>query len=85
MNKFAEWIKNNDKKQRGVADKIGVSTSTLHEILRKGLIPSLKVAYQIERYTRGAVTVYDWMDHLDDTEIIDPKTKSKTKMNKAIK
>lgn len=62
VNKFAEWVKNNDKKQRGIAEKIGVSTSTLHDILRQGQIPSLKVAYEIEQYTRGDVTVYDWID-----------------------
>ena len=84
MNKFAEWIKNNDKKQRGVAAKIGISTSTLHEILRNGRIPNLNTAYQIEQYTRGAVTVYDWMDHRDE-DITVPKTKIKTKATKAMR
>ena len=62
MNKFADWMKNNDKKQRGVAEKLGISTSTLHDILRKGQVPSLKLAYQIEKYTKGSITVYDWID-----------------------
>lgn len=62
MNKFAIWIQNNDKKQRGVAQKLGISTSSLHDILRKGQMPSLKLAYEIEKYTMGAVTVYDWID-----------------------
>lgn len=62
MNKFALWIESNDKKQRGVAEKLNISTSTLHDILRKGLIPNLKLAYQIEKYTKGAITVYDWID-----------------------
>lgn len=62
VNKFAEWMKNNDKKQRGVAEKLGISTSTLHDILRKEQMPSLKVAYEIEQYTKGAVTIYDWLD-----------------------
>ena len=62
MNKFAEWLKNNDKKQRGVADKLGISASTLHDILRKGQMPSLKLAYEIEKYTKGAITMYDWVD-----------------------
>lgn len=62
MNKFAEWMKNNDKKQRGVAEKLGISTSTLHDILRKGQMPSLMLAYEIEQYTKGAITVYDWVD-----------------------
>ena len=62
MNRFAEWMQSNDKKQRGVAEKLGISTSTLHDILRKGQMPSLKLAYEIEKYTKGAVTVYDWVD-----------------------
>lgn len=62
VNKFATWVKNNDKKQRGVAEKLGISTSTLHDILRKDLMPSLRLAYQIEIYTKGAITLYDWVD-----------------------
>jgi transcriptional regulator with XRE-family HTH domain len=65
VNKFAEWVKNNDKKQRGVAEKIGISMSTLHEILRKGQMPNLKTAYEIEIYTKGAITMYDWIDHVE--------------------
>lgn len=62
MNKFAEWMQSNDKKQRGVAEKLGISTSTLHDILRKGQMPSLKLAYEIEQYTKGSITLYDWVD-----------------------
>jgi transcriptional regulator with XRE-family HTH domain len=62
MNKFLAWIKSNDKKQRGVAEKLDISTATLHDILRKGHMPSLRLAYDIEQYTKGAVTVYDWID-----------------------
>lgn len=63
VNKFAEWLKENDKRQRGVAEKLGISTSSLHDIIRKGQLPSLKVAYEIEKYTKGAITMYDWFDH----------------------
>jgi DNA-binding XRE family transcriptional regulator len=73
MNKFAEWIESNDKKQRGVAEKLHISTSTLHDIIRKDHTPSLLLAYEIELYTKGAVTLYDWID--------EAKLKSK-KMNK---
>lgn len=55
-------MKKNDKKQRGIAAKLGISASTLHDILRKDQIPSLKTAYEIEIYTRGAITLYDWVD-----------------------
>ncbi len=62
MNRFALWMKDNDKKQRRVAEKLGISASTLHDILRKGQMPNLKLAYRIEKYTRGAITLYDWID-----------------------
>lgn len=68
MNKFSEWIQNKDKKQCGVAEKLGVSTTTLHDILRKGKMPSLKIAYEIEKYTRGSVTLYDWIDQCNEND-----------------
>ena len=68
MNKFAYWIKKNDKKQRGVAEKLKISTSTLHDIIRKGQMPSLRLAYEIEKYTKGDVTVYDWLDDPSNEE-----------------
>lgn len=64
MNKFALWMKNNDKKQIGVADKLGISQACLHDILKKGQIPKLELAYEIEKYTRGVVTLYDWIDQI---------------------
>ena len=76
MNKFAEWIEINDVKQKGVAKKIGVSTSTLHELLRLGKMPSLKVAYEIEKYTGGHVTVYDWIDQKMQEDITPKRKKS---------
>ena len=82
VNKFAEWMKSNDKKQRGVAEKLGISTSTLHDILRKGQMPSLKLAYEIEQYTKGAITVYDWIDQQDEIQYAVKKTKPKTIKNK---
>ena len=85
MNKFAEWVKNNDKKQRGIAEKIGISTSTLHDILRKGQLPSLKVAYEIEKYTRGVITVYDWLDESQNVKKVTPKAKSKNITKKIAK
>ena len=82
MNKFAAWIYHNHKKQRGVAEKLGVSTSTLHDILRKDLVPSLKVAYEIEKYTNGDITLYDWIDHIkakkkEASEIVPKEKKDK--------
>lgn len=75
-------MKSNDKKQRGVAEKLGISTSTLHDILRKGQLPSLKLAYEIEQYTKGAVTVYDWIDEQNKIKSAVNKAKAKTIKNK---
>jgi transcriptional regulator with XRE-family HTH domain len=69
MNKFAEWMESHDKKQCGVAEKIGVAASTLHAVLRKGQMPSLVMAYEIERYTNGAITIYDWIDQSKQQEM----------------
>ena len=62
LNKFAAWMENNDKKYRGVAEKLEISTATMHNVLRKGHMPSLNLAYRIEQYTKGAITLYDWVD-----------------------
>lgn len=85
MNKFADWMKCNDKKQRGVAEKLGISTSTLHDILRKGQLPSLKTAYEIEKYTDGEVTLYDWFDHCTEKEIPTPTNNESKKKKKSTK
>jgi transcriptional regulator with XRE-family HTH domain len=62
VKKFAAWIKSHDKKHRAIAEKLGISTSTMHQILKQGRMPSILVAYEIERYTHGAITLYDWID-----------------------
>lgn len=62
MNKFSEWVHDQDKKQNGIARKIGIAPSTLSDILKNGTIPSLRTAYKIEVYSKGAVTLYDWLD-----------------------
>ena len=85
VNKFAVWIASNDKKQIGVAEKVGISQSTLSDILRKGQMPSLKVAYEIEQYTKGAVTLYDWIDQPEQEKKIASKitdTPRASKVNK---
>ena len=62
MKKLANWLDKKCIKQVGFAREIGVSTSTLHEILRLGKMPSLRVAYAIEKFTQGDITLYDWID-----------------------
>jgi DNA-binding XRE family transcriptional regulator len=65
MNKFAEWMKCNDKIQKGVAEKLNIAPSTLYLILANRQTPSLKLAYDIEKLTKGKVTLYDWLDQTE--------------------
>ena len=74
MKKLADWLEIQCIKQIGFAKKIGVSTSTLHEILRLGRTPSMKVAYEIEKFTQGHITLYDWID-----QGLEKKSKEKKK------
>lgn len=62
MKKLSDWLEKKCIKQKGFAHEIGMSTSTLHEILRNGRMPSLKTAYEIEKFTQGDITLYDWID-----------------------
>lgn len=79
MSKFAEWMVANDKKQVSTALKIGISQSTLSDILASKQLPSLKLAYEIEKYTKGAITVYDWIDQNPAQDNAIPTTKRKRK------
>lgn len=60
MNKLCEYLDFRGIKYHVFAKKIGTSTTTLHQILKRGRIPSLKIAIEIEKKTKGLITVYDW-------------------------
>lgn len=80
MTTFAQWIKCHDEiKLSGVAKKLGIARTTLHEILKKGLIPNLKLAYKIEVFTKSDVTLYDWIDHSSSEKSQNMKQTVKTK------
>ena len=77
MNKFDIWIKNNELKFRGVATRLGISIGTLHGLLKEGKMPTLRIAYRIEQYTKGMITLYDWIDEMKKRKMIAEKTKEK--------
>jgi len=68
MNKLCEYLDFRGIKHHVFAKKIGCSTTTLHQILKKGRIPHLKTAVEIEKKTKGLVTVYDWLDIKENKE-----------------
>jgi hypothetical protein len=78
MNKFSDWVKKKGVKQKFLAGKLRISTSSLHQILRLGQLPSLKLAYNIETITEGDITLYDWIDEMQ----VIAKEKDKTKKTK---
>ena len=82
MNKFAEWVEVNDKKQYRIAEKIGVAPSTINDIIKRGQMPTLKIAYEIEVYTNGDITLYDWIDQGEQNKKLN-KSKSQTETNRS--
>ena len=55
-----EWIKKTGRKQTWVAERAGVSVSTIHRIATGKTKPSLDLVQKIERITDGAVGLHDW-------------------------
>ncbi len=62
--------------QRDFADMIGTTPTNLGRLVNGKSSPSLRLAYEIERNTKGLVTVYDW---LTDNMIDHRKKKSEVR------
>ena len=59
--KLATWMKTNNWDDNTLALKVGVNTSTINRLRRGMNRPSWKVAVLIERVSKGAVTVADFI------------------------
>lgn len=57
---LADYLKDNNLKQRDFAARLGVSASYLNEIVRRVKSPPIKLAAQIEVATEGAVPMAVW-------------------------
>lgn len=55
-----EFIESSGMKNCFFAKEIGVQPNTLSRILGGEYTPSLKIAIEIEKYTKGKISVYDW-------------------------
>ena len=62
MTKLAQWLKKKHIMQKGLAQDLGISNTCLVYILSAKRLPSLSIAYEIEKFTNGDVTLYDWLD-----------------------
>ncbi len=54
-----EYMKLNGLKKCFFAQQIGIQPNSLSRIL-SGYAPTLKMAIDIEKYTKGKISVYDW-------------------------
>jgi len=84
MKKFSRWVFENNAKQIDLAEALGVSTTTMHNLIKKDAIPTLELAIAIEEYTNEEVTVYDWSSNKKENRTSPkiPKKTAKRKMKK---
>ena len=61
MNPLGKYLKSNGVSQRFFAKKVDTTPNNLNNLIRNKSTPSLRLAYEIEKKTAGAVTVYDWL------------------------
>jgi len=71
LNKLGKYLKHHNISQRGFANKIGTTPNNLCSLIHGKHLPSLRLAYEIEKKTGGLVTLYDWIDEHADNEIKD--------------
>jgi len=65
VNKLAKYLKHINKTQREFANEIGTTPNNLSSLIKGKSMPSLRLAYEIEKKTGGLVTVYDWIPEND--------------------
>lgn len=61
VHKLQKYLNHKETTQRKFAAKIGTSATHLGRLIAGACIPSLRVAFEIEKKTGGLVTVYDWL------------------------
>jgi len=75
MSDLKTHLKNKKKKQSDFAKDIGVTQNTINVLVNGKSMPSLRLAYKIERATGGLVTLYDWIS--EDEKKNEPKQETK--------
>ncbi len=75
MHKLKIYIKQEEKSQQEFSRILGVTPNTLSSLIKGKSMPSLKLAYKIEKATGGLVTLYDWIP--EDEKKYEPKKEKK--------
>tara|TARA_Y100000310_G_scaffold198946_1_gene198931 strand:- start:455 stop:733 length:279 start_codon:yes stop_codon:yes gene_type:complete len=60
--KLKHWLSANDMPQMGLAARLSITQAAVSNIITGRSTPSLAMACMIQAFTRGAVTVTDWLD-----------------------
>lgn len=71
MNKLEKYLKHRSISQCGFAKKIGTTPNNLSSLIRGKSMPSLRLAYEIEKKTGGLVTLYDWIPEDAKKDIVE--------------
>lgn len=82
MKKLKDFLKLNNISYRELAKGLGISPATLSEIINNNRLPTLKLAYEIERLTFKNVTIYDWLDETVSHDGADYNTQEKKNKKK---
>lgn len=61
MHKLQKYLNHKETTQRKFAAKLGTSPTHLGRLISGACLPSLRMAFEIEKKTGGLVTVYDWL------------------------
>lgn len=61
MKKLLKFMKDKELNTRHVAQDMRMPIGTVYSWLRGKAKPSIRNAYALEKYSKGAVTVYDWL------------------------
>lgn len=68
QNKLRDYLENNGIYQTWFARQVGITQTNLNHILTGKSLPRLRTAMEIERVSKGNVTVYDLVPKDEDTK-----------------
>lgn len=71
MTKLKDYLKEKGINQKWLAQKIKTTETNLSSIVNGKSIPTLRLAYEIEKNTNKEVTLYDWVEELNKKNISD--------------
>lgn len=64
MTKLHKFLATTQTTQTRIAAAVGVSRGYMSELVSGSKTPSLEVAVNIERFSRGAVPASSWVEHV---------------------